>query len=493
MRILPRATRWRVSPVLLGTTAVAVLLSACSFDPASLIPGRPSNTAAVLQATVVAPTETSVPPSATAEPTGTAPTTATSTASSTASPSATATDTATVTATPPVAAEKVSDVLGRGRTSYAGSIPARAHNVELATSRLNGVTVPPGGVFSFNQALGPSTLDAGFKLGYGITIDNNRPRTVPSVAGGICQVATTLFHAAYWAGLEIVERNYHLYWIPKYGQPPTGVTGLDATVDDPWADLKFRNTTGNWIRIESWSDGSEIGFTIYGVDPEWTVETEGPFISNRVPASPAYVREETLSLPPGDSLEVEHAEDGFEVSMTRRVYHEGKLLDTYRFNSRYRPSRNVVLVGVRTLSAPTVEPGSATTTATPNPVVTALPALQTVEPSAEETRTPPQPTAPAPAAPAAPAAPPPATATQAPARTATPVPPVPTLPASEPSREPSMPPAREPAGPPPTLTPMQPTAPQPTQPPRAPTLPPPLPTLPPSAPPALPTLPAASN
>ena len=55
-------------------------------------------------------------------------------------------------------------------------------------------------------------------------------KTVPSVAGGICQVATTLFHTVFWSGYQIEERNYHLYWIPSYTS--RGVEGLDATVDE---------------------------------------------------------------------------------------------------------------------------------------------------------------------------------------------------------------------------------------------------------------------
>ena len=374
---------------LLSSLTLILLLSACSPDLASLIPGRTPRTevaaraAATAEAPEAIPTET---PIAIETPAPTSSPTESPTSSPTMTPEPTETTTPTASPTPLVSAEDVSDVLGWGRTSYAGSIPPRKHNVELATKRLNGVTVPPGGVFSFNQALGPSTLAAGFQVGYGITLANDRPQTVPSVAGGICQVATTLFQAAYWAGLEIVERNYHLYWIPRYGQPPSGVTGLDATVDDPYADLKFRNTTGNWIRIESWADGANVGFTIYGIDPGWKVETEGPIITNRVPASPVYVREQTLTLPPGEEAEVEHAEDGFEVTLARRVYRDGELIDNYRFTSRYRPARNVVLVGVRTLSPPTPEANrtsgaNATPTRTPNPIVIAppLPTAEVIE------------------------------------------------------------------------------------------------------------------
>ena len=50
--------------------------------------------------------------------------------------------------------------------------------------------------------------------------------------------------------MPIVQRSWHLYWIPLYGQAPSGITGLDATVDtDVGLDLKFKNTTNNWMAV----------------------------------------------------------------------------------------------------------------------------------------------------------------------------------------------------------------------------------------------------
>ena len=160
-------------------------------------------------------------------------------------------------------------MLGRAATSYAGSSPPRGHNVRLATSKLNEIWVAPGGVFSFNQEIGPTTVDAGFQRGFGINLKDGR---VDPVAGGVSQVSSTLFQAVYWAGLEIVERWPHIHWDQRYGEPPSGSLGLDATVDDPAIDFKFRNTSGYWIRIEVEAGDSAIAFTIYGLDPGWGSE-----------------------------------------------------------------------------------------------------------------------------------------------------------------------------------------------------------------------------
>src|SRR5207302_2243973 len=97
----------------------------------------------------------------------------------------------------------ITDLVDRGSTSFVGSIPEKKHNIQLAAQRLNGVVVAPGATFSFNQEIGPTTVDAGFEWGFGITSGNNGPKTVPAVAGGICQVATTLFQPVFSACYQL--------------------------------------------------------------------------------------------------------------------------------------------------------------------------------------------------------------------------------------------------------------------------------------------------
>jgi len=256
---------------------------------------------------------------------------------------------------------RLRDRLGAAQTSYAGSIPERAHNVELAAKRLDGARIAPGEVFSFNNAVGSTTLLTGYKKGYGITMKDDRPETIPSVAGGICQIATTVFQAAFWAGLPFVERYSHIYWIPRYGVPPSGRLGYDATVDDPGVDLKFRNTTGDWIRLSSWFDGANVGFVLHGVNPRWKVEAAPPTARDTVKTDTKMVFQDDPTMPVGRQLEVEHAEDGFTLTGYRTVSQDGKIVDQYVFTNRYRPARNVTLVG--TLGA----------TPTPSPVPTATP------------------------------------------------------------------------------------------------------------------------
>src|SRR5204863_668602 len=110
---------------------------------------------------------------------------------------------------PAVASEDASklgirELIDESTTPFVGAIPEKAHNIQLAAARLNGVVVPPGGTFSFNKEVGPTTIEAGFQWGFGLTTGGQEGgvHTVPSVAGGICQVATTLFQPVFWAGYQ---------------------------------------------------------------------------------------------------------------------------------------------------------------------------------------------------------------------------------------------------------------------------------------------------
>ena len=250
----------------------------------------------------------------------------------------------------------IRDRLGRGQTTYAGSIANRQHNVELATSRLDGALIPPDALFSFNQAIGAQTIENGYKEGFGIALvggtdgGKGEVKTVPSIGGGVCQISTTLFQAVYAAGLPIEERNWHFIWLLSYdpAKSPTGKKGLDATVDDQSGlDFRFRNTTGGWLAIEAVADGAWVNIAIKGVDPGWQVQNDEPVITNIKPSDPAPQTEKTHDLPPGQTLTVESAVDGFDAANRTRVLDKtGAVIRDKTFTSNYAPSQTVIQVGV---------------------------------------------------------------------------------------------------------------------------------------------------
>lgn len=278
-------------------------------------------------------------------------------------------------------------------TTFYGSVPERAHNIKLAASRLNGVLLAPGDIFSFNQELGPTTLKSGFQIGFGIVINNGQMETVPSEGGGICQVATTLFHDIFWAGYQIEERYPHAYWIRTYGQPPLGMVGLDTTVDAPNLDFKFMNNTNNYLLIQSGVQGSRVEFSLYGTKPTWKVEVDQPVITNVVKPEPGTVRQEEPTWPAGKQVWVDTATDGMDVTIVRRVI-DGGGVRTLNLKSHYAPVRDVLAVGAGTpppTAAPIAGPGP-TPTQEASSAPAGPPAPTAVPPAATPTVAKPQPT-----------------------------------------------------------------------------------------------------
>ena len=257
----------------------------------------------------------------------------------------------------------IRELVDSATTSFSGALPQKQHNVRLAASRLNNQVIGPGEMFSFNKALGPTTLDNGYQIAFGIMSSGGQDhKTVPSVAGGICQVATTLFQPVFWSGYQVEERHWHLYWIPNYASK--GVVGLDATVDgEVGLDLKFVNNSSSYLLIQSRTDASSVTFELYGTRPRWQVKVDGPKISDQKPADPSPVIEREPSLPDGQRYQVEAAREGFTATFVRTVTAADAQPRTLRLVSDYAPSRNVTLVGTggRPVEASSPAPdGSAT-------------------------------------------------------------------------------------------------------------------------------------
>ena len=122
----------------------------------------------------------------------------------------------------------------------------RVHNIEVGARLLNGSLLMPGDEFSFNRYLGPIEYDRGFIDGLVIIEDS----TVDAIGGGICQVSTTLFRAAFLAGLPIEERHKHLYRVRYYEQGDFPI-GFDASIWQPVLDLRFVNNTEGPIMVRT--------------------------------------------------------------------------------------------------------------------------------------------------------------------------------------------------------------------------------------------------
>lgn len=241
------------------------------------------------------------------------------------------------------------DILADASTYYGDSSDARRENVELASGKISGWLVPPDGVFSYADSIGLITEDNGFVTGYGIVDDGGGGfTTAPVVGGGICQVSTTLFQAAFWAGLPIVERYQHPYYLRTYGESPSGLPGLDAMVniEPDWRlDLKFRNSTGHWIAVVMIPDGENVYARIIGTNPGWRVEAPMPELRNLVYPDDAMRYTESPELPLGSERLVESAREGFDVRIDRTVYDGDEVILQDSFSSSFAPSYNTTMRG----------------------------------------------------------------------------------------------------------------------------------------------------
>lgn len=235
------------------------------------------------------------------------------------------------------------EIVAEATTYFKGSAEARVRNIRVAAGKFHGVVVPPGGVFSFNEYLGPVTAEAGFEDSLIIWGD----RTAVGIGGGVCQVSTTAFRAAFFGGFEIVERWAHGYRVSWY--EIGGGPGLDATVYSPDVDFKFRNDSQGYLLIQTYVDeaAGTLTFRFYGTPTGRQVTMEGPFEENSVPHGPDIYQEDP-TLPKGTSKQVDWPKDGVDVTVRRTVTQGDAVLHQDTFFSRYRPWSAVYLVGTAT-------------------------------------------------------------------------------------------------------------------------------------------------
>lgn len=236
----------------------------------------------------------------------------------------------------------IEELIGSGTSLFQGSIPSRVYNITLAATRLNGILVEPGEVFSFNKALGDVSAFTGYRQAY--VIQNGR--TVLGDGGGVCQVSTTFFRALLNTGLPIVERNAHAYRVGYYEQDSG--PGFDATIYVPSVDLKFKNDTGSYILIQTAIDPTyyRLTFYLYGKKDGREVTLSKAIITSQSPApAPLYQDDPTLSK--GTVKQVDFAAPGANVYFTREVKKDGKMIISDKFTSSYRSWQAVFLRGTK--------------------------------------------------------------------------------------------------------------------------------------------------
>lgn len=234
----------------------------------------------------------------------------------------------------------IQELLGRGISTYYGSIPTRVHNVSLAAARISGAVVKPGEIFSFNDFVGEISKATGYKEAYVIF----EGKTELGDGGGVCQDSTTMFRAALDAGLPIVERKPHSYRVGYYEQNTK--VGIDATVYPPYADLKFLNDTPAHILIQAMADTPNRTLTIeiYGTSDGRETEILNHVVWDVSPPPPdVWVDDPTL--PVGEEKQIEKAVGGAKAKFDYLVTRGDEVLTEKTFYSTYKPWAAVYLRG----------------------------------------------------------------------------------------------------------------------------------------------------
>ena len=238
----------------------------------------------------------------------------------------------------------IRELIWEETSQFQGSEPGRVRNIQLAAARFDGVVIPPQTVFSFNDTVGEVSAATGYDQTL-IILDN---QTVRGAGGGVCQVSTTVFRAAFWTGLPFVERYAHAYRVSYYEQGGKPL-GLEAAIFTPDVDLKFKNDTGTAILIHTVVNPANASLTVrfYGTKPQREVSLDGPRILKRVPAGPP-VYQDDPTLPLGQQKQVEVAREGMDVELFRIIKQGGQIVSRERFLSEYVPTQATFKVGKKT-------------------------------------------------------------------------------------------------------------------------------------------------
>lgn len=267
--------------------------------------------------------------------------------------------------------------LRRFSIGFAGSPAGRLQNLLVLSTVLDGLTLAPGQEFSFLDQLGPISEEAGYDMlqllgglrdsggeegGPAVAgptpgepastaAGSDETAAVPSppppiaagLTGGVAQMATLFFRSAFWLGLPITERHappLRVGWL----EPPIG---LDASVFPGENDLRFVNDSEGFLvfDLELDSERSVLTAVVFGRPGlERSVEMVGPSVSEIQPAArPASLRDDRL--PARASAQIGWAREGATVLVERRVQAEGVDRPIDRFESRYAPAGDLIVIG----------------------------------------------------------------------------------------------------------------------------------------------------
>lgn len=223
----------------------------------------------------------------------------------------------------------------------------RVTNIHKAADTLTGAIVEPGAIFSLNERLGERTLAKGYVPAPAIAADLGLE---DSVGGGVSQVSTTLYNAAFFAGLEDVSHTPHAYYIDRYP------AGREATLNYPSIDNKFRNNTASGILINVRYTATTISVSMFGRSDGRTVTAQGPNVLSTIPLETEII--DTPFLPLGVTKEVQKGHDGLRVEVFRVISRPNQPAVRERYVTKYAMVKAKIARGIGP-AAPPIPPEQA--------------------------------------------------------------------------------------------------------------------------------------
>ena len=258
---------------------------------------------------------------------------------------------------PDVTTEQLEKVLFRDElssyTTKVGGAAGRRANVKLTASRIDGYILNSGETMKYGPLVTPFTAANGYSPAPGYL----QGKTVDMVGGGACQASSTLYAAALYANLEIVQRTNHGFASDYIG------LGLDATVAEGGPEFEFRNNTDYPIKVCAayTTSGSKnyLKITILGTKVDDSYVKIRTDVLETIPFTEEII--ETDELAPGERKVEQTAYTGYKVKTYRNVYSgDGKLISsTFEANSNYKARNRIVYVGKSTAVTP-ADPGTVT-------------------------------------------------------------------------------------------------------------------------------------
>jgi vancomycin resistance protein YoaR len=218
-------------------------------------------------------------------------------------------------------------------TDMGESSANRIWNVHLLGDYLDGTIVEAGETFSYNREIGPRTVERGFREGHMIW----GGVLIPSIGGGVCQTATTIFNAAFEAGLPILARSNHAFYISHYPM------GRDATVSWGGPEFVFKNDLKKAILIKVSYTDATFTVTLYGTKQGRRVESSTTSPTNYTQPTLQYAVDP--GAPPSSVRRTAAGGPGFDVTVYRKVFQRGTLIREDSFFTRYKPENPTAIYG----------------------------------------------------------------------------------------------------------------------------------------------------